>query len=123
MHLEILMPHRLRHVTSAVASVRVKEGSAHDGGAVRTAVARLLSLFVSGAGGRGMTMENPARRKGRLASGAMSWRGEDVGPLGGFGGGTPFGGFGGGGTPFGGFGSGGTPFGGFGGGGAGGVTP
>jgi E3 ubiquitin-protein ligase ATL6/9/15/31/42/55 len=54
---EILMSHRLRHVTSAVASVRVREGSAagaHDGstvgGSVRNAVARLMSLFVPGAG-------------------------------------------------------------------------
>uniref|UniRef100_A0A0E0NGQ1 RING-type E3 ubiquitin transferase n=1 Tax=Oryza rufipogon TaxID=4529 RepID=A0A0E0NGQ1_ORYRU len=51
--LEILMSHRLRHVTSAVASVRVREGSAHDAGAVRNAVARLLSLFVPGAGWKG----------------------------------------------------------------------
>ncbi|KAF0906469.1 hypothetical protein E2562_011462 [Oryza meyeriana var. granulata] len=51
--LEILMSHRLRHVTSAVASVRVREGSAHDGWAVRTAVARILSLFVPGAGWKG----------------------------------------------------------------------
>ncbi|CAO1942093.1 unnamed protein product [Urochloa humidicola] len=53
---EILMSHRLRHVTSAVASVRVREGSAHDagstagGGVVRNAVARLVSLFAPGAG-------------------------------------------------------------------------
>ncbi|XP_040377184.1 E3 ubiquitin-protein ligase ATL6-like [Oryza brachyantha] len=51
--LEILMSHRLRHVTSAVESVRVREGSAHDAGPVRTAVARLLSLFVPGAGWKG----------------------------------------------------------------------
>ncbi|XP_062221105.1 E3 ubiquitin-protein ligase ATL31-like [Phragmites australis] len=55
--LEILMSHRLRHVTSAVASVRVREGSAHEastvGGSVRSAVARLLSLFVPGAGWKG----------------------------------------------------------------------
>ncbi|KAL6634113.1 hypothetical protein ACP70R_026784 [Stipagrostis hirtigluma subsp. patula] len=46
--LEILMSHRLRHVTSAVASVRVREGSAHGAtvaGSVRSAVARLLSLL------------------------------------------------------------------------------
>ncbi|CAO2039329.1 unnamed protein product [Urochloa humidicola] len=53
--LEIVMSHRLRHVTSAVASVRVREGSAHDagstvGGSVRNAVARLMSLFSPGAG-------------------------------------------------------------------------
>jgi len=51
---EILMSHRLRHVTSAVASVRVREGSGLDastmGGSVRTAVARLMSLFAPGAG-------------------------------------------------------------------------
>ncbi|EAZ23519.1 hypothetical protein OsJ_07216 [Oryza sativa Japonica Group] len=51
--LEILMSHRLRHVTSAVASVRVREGSAHDAGAVRNAVARPLSLSVPGAGLKG----------------------------------------------------------------------
>uniref|UniRef100_A0ACD5ZDD4 Uncharacterized protein n=1 Tax=Avena sativa TaxID=4498 RepID=A0ACD5ZDD4_AVESA len=55
--LEILMSHRLRHVTSAVASVRVREGSAHDAGAggnsVRNAVARLVSLFAPGAGWKG----------------------------------------------------------------------
>ncbi|KAL6899723.1 hypothetical protein ACP4OV_006381 [Aristida adscensionis] len=46
--LEILMSHRLRHVTSAVASVRVREGSAHGAtvaGSVRSAVSRLLSLL------------------------------------------------------------------------------
>ncbi|WVZ74932.1 hypothetical protein U9M48_023046 [Paspalum notatum var. saurae] len=52
--LEIVMSHRLRHVTSAVSSVRVREGSAHDastvGGSVRSAVARLVSLFAPGAG-------------------------------------------------------------------------
>ena len=52
--LEILMSHWLRHVTSAVASVCVREGSAHDVGAggnsVRSAVARLVSLFTPGAG-------------------------------------------------------------------------
>ncbi|CAD6243975.1 unnamed protein product [Miscanthus lutarioriparius] len=56
--LELLMSHRLRHVTSAVASVRVMEGSAHDsssvmGGSVRSAMARLLSLFAPGAGWKG----------------------------------------------------------------------
>ncbi|TVU29584.1 hypothetical protein EJB05_21158, partial [Eragrostis curvula] len=54
--LEILMSHRLRHVTSAVESVRVREGSAHGstvGGSVRGAVARLLSLFTPGAGRKG----------------------------------------------------------------------
>nr|CAB3446978.1 unnamed protein product [Digitaria exilis] len=55
--MEILMSHRLRHVTSAVASVRVREGSAHDastvGGSVRNAVARLVSLFAPGAGWKG----------------------------------------------------------------------
>uniref|UniRef100_A0A0D9VHD5 RING-type E3 ubiquitin transferase n=1 Tax=Leersia perrieri TaxID=77586 RepID=A0A0D9VHD5_9ORYZ len=51
--LEILVSHRLRHVTSAVASVRVLEGSTHDGSAVRTAMARLLSLFVPGVGWKG----------------------------------------------------------------------
>ncbi|PUZ76213.1 hypothetical protein GQ55_1G271700 [Panicum hallii var. hallii] len=54
---EILMSHRLRHVTSAVASVRVREGSAHEastmGGSVRNAVARLMSLFAPGAGWMG----------------------------------------------------------------------
>ncbi|KAG2651762.1 RING-H2 finger protein ATL38-like [Panicum virgatum] len=54
---EILMSHRLRHVTSAVASVRVREGSGLDastmGGSVRTAVARLMSLFAPGAGWMG----------------------------------------------------------------------
>ncbi|VAH84467.1 unnamed protein product [Triticum turgidum subsp. durum] len=54
--LEILMSHRLRHVTSAVASVRVREGSAHDpsagGNSVRSAVARLLSLFAPAGDGR-----------------------------------------------------------------------
>ncbi|KAI4985534.1 hypothetical protein ZWY2020_018164 [Hordeum vulgare] len=52
--LEILVSHRLRHVTSAVASVRVREGSAHDpaagGNSVRSAVARLFSLFAPGDG-------------------------------------------------------------------------
>ncbi|TVU29573.1 hypothetical protein EJB05_21147, partial [Eragrostis curvula] len=46
----------LRHVTSAVESVRVREGSAHGstvGGSVRGAVARLLSLFTPGAGRKG----------------------------------------------------------------------
>ena len=51
---EILMSRRLRHVMSAVASVHVKEGSALDastmGGSLRNAVARLMSLFVPGAG-------------------------------------------------------------------------
>ncbi|KAM0897783.1 hypothetical protein ACQ4PT_022355 [Festuca glaucescens] len=55
--LEILMSHRLRHVTSAVASVRVREGSAHDigagGNSVRSAMARLVSLFAPGAGWKG----------------------------------------------------------------------
>ncbi|RLN08810.1 RING-H2 finger protein ATL38-like [Panicum miliaceum] len=54
---EILMSHRLRHVTSAVTSVRVREGSAHEGstmgGSVRNAVARLMSLFAPGAGWMG----------------------------------------------------------------------
>jgi len=51
---EILMSRRLRHVMSAVASVHVKEASALDastmGGSLRNAVARLMSLFVPGAG-------------------------------------------------------------------------
>ncbi|KQJ99986.1 hypothetical protein BRADI_3g46500v3 [Brachypodium distachyon] len=55
--LEILMSHRLRHATSAVASVRVREGSGYDQGAggnsVRSAVARLISLFAPGAGWKG----------------------------------------------------------------------
>ncbi|GJM85322.1 hypothetical protein PR202_ga01761 [Eleusine coracana subsp. coracana] len=52
---EILMSHRLRHVTSAVDSVRVREGSAHGslGGSVRSAVARLLSRLAPGAGWKG----------------------------------------------------------------------
>jgi E3 ubiquitin-protein ligase ATL6/9/15/31/42/55 len=53
---EIHMSHRLRHVTSAVESVRVREGSSHGsaaGGSVRGAVARLLSRFAPGSGCNG----------------------------------------------------------------------
>lgn len=49
MHMEILMSHRLRHVMSALDSIRVREGSAHGstvGGSVWNAVARLLLRFV-----------------------------------------------------------------------------
>lgn len=56
MRLEILMSHGLRHVPTAVASVRISEGSAHDvgvGSNVWSAVARLLSLFLSGTGWKG----------------------------------------------------------------------
>ncbi|XP_044974145.1 E3 ubiquitin-protein ligase ATL6-like [Hordeum vulgare subsp. vulgare] len=76
---EILMSHRLRHVTSAVASVRVREGSAHDpaagGGSVRAAVARLLSLFAPGDGWRGGDDEEKSggssrRRRDESARGA-----------------------------------------------------
>ncbi|XP_066318703.1 E3 ubiquitin-protein ligase ATL6-like [Miscanthus floridulus] len=51
--LELLMSHRLRHVTSSVASVRVMEGSSVVGGSVRSAMARLLSLFAPGTGWKG----------------------------------------------------------------------
>ena len=76
--LEILMSHRLRHVTSAVASVRVREGSAHDTGAggssVRSAVARLVSLFAPGAGWKGDDEEvsggSSRRRRDDSARGA-----------------------------------------------------
>uniref|UniRef100_A0A0E0K1E6 RING-type E3 ubiquitin transferase n=1 Tax=Oryza punctata TaxID=4537 RepID=A0A0E0K1E6_ORYPU len=80
--LEILMSHRLRHVTSAVTSVRVREGSAHDAGAVRTAVARLLSLFVPGAGwmgddeGKSSKVEGSSRRR-RDESSARGGVGEE----------------------------------------------
>ncbi|CAN6244803.1 unnamed protein product [Urochloa humidicola] len=86
--LEILMSHRLRHVTSAVASVRVREGSAHDasastvGGSVRNAVARLMSLFSPGAGwkaegddksGKGdATGPNSLRRRENSSRGAVA---------------------------------------------------
>jgi E3 ubiquitin-protein ligase ATL6/9/15/31/42/55 len=76
--LEILMSHRLRHVTSAVASVRVREGSAHDmaagGNSVRSAVARLVSLFTPGAGWKGDDEEisggSSRRRRDDSARGA-----------------------------------------------------
>jgi E3 ubiquitin-protein ligase ATL6/9/15/31/42/55 len=53
---EIHRSHRLRHVTSAVESVRVREGSGYGsavGGSVRSAVARLLTRFAPGAGRNG----------------------------------------------------------------------
>jgi E3 ubiquitin-protein ligase ATL6/9/15/31/42/55 len=76
--LEILMSHRLRHVTSAVASVRVREGSAHDmaagGNSVRNAMARLASLFAPGAGWKGDDEEisggSSRRRRDDSARGA-----------------------------------------------------
>ncbi|PNT68874.1 E3 ubiquitin-protein ligase ATL6 [Brachypodium distachyon] len=79
--LEILMSHRLRHVTSAVASVRVREGSTHDypggvsvgGKPGRSAVARLLSLFAPGAGWKG---DNNEDRSGASGSSRRWWRRE-----------------------------------------------
>ncbi|XP_048527998.1 RING-H2 finger protein ATL38-like [Triticum urartu] len=71
--LEILMSHRLRHVTSAVASVRVREGSAHDpsagGNSVRSAVARLFSLFAPGDGWSGDVEDK--------SGGSSRWRRDD----------------------------------------------
>ncbi|XP_044432476.1 E3 ubiquitin-protein ligase ATL6-like [Triticum aestivum] len=70
--LEILMSHRLRHVTSAVASVRVREWSAHNpsagGNSVWSAVARLLSLFTPGDGRRGDDEEKSGGRLDRSVS-------------------------------------------------------
>ncbi|TKW39853.1 hypothetical protein SEVIR_1G207100v4 [Setaria viridis] len=75
---EILMSHRLRHVTSAVASVRIREGSAasaHDGstvgGSVRNTVARLMSLFAPGAGWKADGDDRSGRGD---ATGASSFR-------------------------------------------------
>ncbi|KAM3354168.1 hypothetical protein ACQJBY_025048 [Aegilops geniculata] len=80
--LEILMSHRLRHVTSAVASVRVREGSAHDpsagGNSVRSAVARLLSLFApSGDGRRGDDEEKSGGSSRRRRDDSARGAGED----------------------------------------------
>ncbi|KAJ1279659.1 hypothetical protein BS78_04G171100 [Paspalum vaginatum] len=73
--LEILMSHRLRHVTSAVSSVRVREGSAHDastvGGSVRSAVSRLVSLFAPGAGWKA---DGDDKSGNAVATGASSLR-------------------------------------------------
>ncbi|KAL5207360.1 hypothetical protein ABZP36_031795 [Zizania latifolia] len=76
--LEILISHRLRHVTSAVAPLSVREGSAHDVGAVRSAVSRLLSLFVPGAGWKGddegksgKAEGSSPRRRGESARGGV----------------------------------------------------
>lgn len=70
--LELLMSHRLRHVTSAVASVRVMEGSAHDtstvGGGVRSTMARLLSLFTPGAGWKGDGDDKSGKAEATAAS-------------------------------------------------------
>ncbi|XP_037410175.1 RING-H2 finger protein ATL32-like [Triticum dicoccoides] len=79
--LEILMSHRLRHVTSAVASVRVREGSAHDpsagGNSVRSAVARLLSLFAPGDGRRGDDEEKSGGSSRRRRDDSARGAGED----------------------------------------------
>ncbi|CAL4887168.1 unnamed protein product [Urochloa decumbens] len=76
---EILMSHRLRHVTSAVASVRVREGSgiAHDasstvGGSVRNAVARLVSLFAPGAGWKAEGDDKSGKGRDSSSRGAVA---------------------------------------------------
>lgn len=69
--LEILMSHRLGHVTSAVASVRIREGSAHDvgvGSNVWSAVARLLSLFLPGTGWKGDDEDKSGKVNGPASS-------------------------------------------------------
>jgi len=74
---EILMSHRLRHVTSAVASVRVREGSGLDastmGGSLRNSVARLMSFFVPGAGkAADTTGASSVRRRENSSRGAVT---------------------------------------------------
>jgi len=68
---------RLRHVMSAVASVHVKEASDLDastmGGSLRNAVARLMSLFVPGAGkAADTTGASSVRRRENSSRGAVT---------------------------------------------------